>query len=162
MIRNGIGINLSENNNNLLQGYAYILAQPNDGSNGEHLFNEHRVFQQFITKQHYGRVYVQHRYRLEERFLPQNFDLRFRYFLAMNLPISKRTMTDKTIYLSVYNELFISATKDNAFDRVRLYGAIGYQFNPKVKIELGLMDQLYQETHRSQVQVTVFTNFSRN
>jgi hypothetical protein len=26
MIRNGVGINLSENNNNLLQGYAYILA----------------------------------------------------------------------------------------------------------------------------------------
>ena len=43
MIRNGVGFNLSENNNNLLQGYAYILAQPHDGTTGEHLFNAHRV-----------------------------------------------------------------------------------------------------------------------
>lgn len=157
MIRNGVGINLSENNNNLLQGYAYILAQPNDGMNGEHLFSEHRVYQQFMTKQHFGRLYLQHRYRIEERFLPNSFDLRFRYFLSANIALSNKELVDNTLYLSVYNELFISASKENAFDRNRIYGALGYQFNSKFKLELGMLDQVYQHTHRAQVQVTLFS-----
>jgi hypothetical protein len=108
MVRNGIGINLTENNNNLLQGYAYILAQPNDGLNGENLFSEHRVYQQFMTKQHFGRIYLQHRYRVEERFLPNAFDLRFRYFLAANIALSNKELIDKTIYLSLYNKEFFA------------------------------------------------------
>ena len=100
MIRNGVGFNLSENNNNLLQGYAYILAQPNDGTKGEHLFNEHRVYQQFLTIQHFGRVYLQHRYRIEERFLPENsFDLRFRYFLSANIALTHKELIERTMYL---------------------------------------------------------------
>lgn len=162
MIRNGVGFNLSENNNNLLQGYAYILAQPNDGTKGEHLFNEHRVYQQFLTKQHFGRVYLQHRYRIEERFLPENsFDLRFRYFLSANIALTHKELIERTMYLSLYNELFISASKTNAFDRNRIYGAVGYYFNSKYKLELGVLDQVYQNTHRAQVQVTFFSNLGK-
>ena len=161
MIRNGLGINLSENNNNLLQGYAYILAQPNDGTQNENLFSEHRVYQQFMTKQRFGRVYLQHRYRIEERFLPNTFDLRFRYFLSTNIALSNKELIDKTIYLSLYNELFISASQENAFDRNRIYGALGFNFNSKYKIEIGVLDQVFQNTHRTQVQLTFFSNFGR-
>lgn len=157
MIRNGLGINLSENNNNVLLGYAYILAQPNEGLSGEQLFSEHRLYQQFMTKQHYGRIYLQHRYRIEERFLHNSFDLRFRYFLSANIALSNKELVDNTLYLSVYNELFISASKENAFDRNRIYGALGYQFNSKFKLELGVLDQVYQNTHRTQIQVTLFS-----
>jgi hypothetical protein len=59
-----------------------------------------------MTKQHFGRLYLQHRYRIEERFLPNSFDLRFRYFLSANIALSNKELIDKTIYLSLYNELF--------------------------------------------------------
>ncbi|WP_299184227.1 DUF2490 domain-containing protein, partial [uncultured Chryseobacterium sp.] len=68
LIRTGIGYDLTENNNNILLGYGFILSQPY--INGEKTENiEHRIFQQYITKQKFGRFNLQHRYRLEERFL---------------------------------------------------------------------------------------------
>lgn len=157
MFRTGIGVNLTEKNNNLLIGYACVLASPSVLSSREDLTQEQRMFQQFITKQHFGRVYIQHRYRIEERFLPNSFDLRFRYFLSANIALSNKELVDNTLYLSVYNELFISASKENAFDRNRIYGGLGYQFNSKFKLELGMLDQVSQHTHRAQVQVTLFS-----
>ena len=70
LLRTGIGYNLTENNNNLLLGYGYILSQNYVGGSDEKVdVNEHRIFQQFITKQSIGIVKVQHRYRFEQRFV---------------------------------------------------------------------------------------------
>ena len=94
--------------------------------------NEHRIYQQFITKQKLGRVLVQHRYRIEERFLKDDFQMRFRYFLGINIPINKKTMEKNTVYLSTYNEVFINAVSP-LFDRNRLYGAIGYMIHKNIR-----------------------------
>jgi len=46
LLRTGIGYNLTENNNNLLVGYGYILSENYIGdSNDKVSVNEHRVFQ---------------------------------------------------------------------------------------------------------------------
>jgi hypothetical protein len=71
---------------------------------------EHRIFQQFITKQKFGRFNLQHRYRLEERFLEDDFRMRFRYMLGLNIPITQKEMLPKTLYASVYNEIFCIST----------------------------------------------------
>lgn len=106
LIRTGIGYDLTENNNNVLLGYGFILSQPY--VNGEKRENvEHRIFQQFITKQKFGRFNLQHRYRLEERFLEDDFRMRFRYMLGLNIPITQKEMLPKTLYASVYNEIFL-------------------------------------------------------
>ena len=76
LLRTGIGYNLTENNNNLLLGYAFIYAEPYIANTNEKgSTQEHRLYQQFITRQKFGRVFIQHRYRLEERFLV-DFELR--------------------------------------------------------------------------------------
>ncbi|MEZ5059868.1 MAG: DUF2490 domain-containing protein, partial [Saprospiraceae bacterium] len=62
LLRTGLGYNLSENNNNILLGYGYILSENYDGSE-KFSVEEHRIYQQFITKQAFGRVSFQHRYR---------------------------------------------------------------------------------------------------
>ena len=54
--------------------------------------------------------------------------MRFRYFLAANIPFGKKTMAPNTVYASAYNEIFINA-QNTYFDRNRLYNAIGYAFN---------------------------------
>ena len=50
LLRTGVGYNLTENNNNLLLGYGYILSENYIGDSDEKVtVNEHRIFQQFTT-----------------------------------------------------------------------------------------------------------------
>lgn len=158
LLRTGIGYNLTENNNNLLLGYGFIRSE-NYINDDKIDVNEHRIYQQFITKQEIGRVKVQHRYRLEQRWVDdQDFKMRFRYFLALNVPLNKKEMAAKTLYLSAYNELFIN-NKDNFFDRNRLYGGLGYKMNSNVRFELGYMNQFFGSANRDQLNLIAFVNF---
>ncbi|ANF52091.1 hypothetical protein A0O34_16900 [Chryseobacterium glaciei] len=160
LIRTGIGYDLTENNNNVLLGYGFILSQPY--VNGEKKENiEHRIFQQYITKQKFGRFYLQHRYRLEERFLQDDFRMRFRYMLGLNIPINNKEMLPKTFYGSVYNEIFLNLNSPT-FDRNRVYGALGYVINKNLRIEAGYMNQIQENKNRGQVQIGFYNNIPFN
>jgi len=159
LLRTGIGRNLSPGNNNLLLGYGYILSQNYlDGEPEKVNVEEHRIYQQFITKQSFGRFKMQHRYRFEQRFVEEDFRLRFRYFLALNVAITQPTVTDNTLYFSAYNELFINNERD-FFDRNRLYGGLGYRFNKTVRCEIGYMNQFLNNGNRDQLNLVTFVSF---
>ncbi|MGM8360499.1 DUF2490 domain-containing protein [Flavobacterium sp. ARAG 55.4] len=158
LLRTGIGYDLSENNNNLLLGYAYIHSEPYVAGTDDKLeTDEHRIFQQFITKQQFGRINIQHRYRIEERFVKDDFKLRLRYFISLNVPINKKVMEKNAVYASAYNEIFLN-TEQNQFDRNRLYGGIGYCFNKSIKVEAGIMSQMMTNNSRAQFQIMVFNS----
>jgi hypothetical protein len=158
LLRTGLGYNLTEGNNNILLGYGYILSQNYlELSDEKFDVNEHRIYQQFITKQSIGIVNLQHRYRFEQRFVEDDFKLRFRYFLAFNIPLNNEELVDNTTYLSVYNELFIN-TEANVFDRNRLYGGIGYKVNSNMRFELGYMNQFLGNNNRDQINIVSFIN----
>lgn len=162
LIRTGIGYDLTENNNNVLLGYGFILSQPY--VNGEKKENiEHRIFQQFITKQKFGRFNLQHRYRLEERFLEDDFRMRFRYMVGLTIPITQKEMLPKTLYASVYNEIFLHFDSP-VFDRNRVYGALGYVINKNMRIEAGYMNQIQENRNRGQIQIGFYNNipFTKN
>jgi hypothetical protein len=158
MLRAGIGWNLSENNNNLLLGYAFIHSEPYvQGTDFKRKIDEHRLFQQFITRQRFGRTYIQHRYRIEERFLPDDFRLRFRYFLSFNLPLNLNALDKGAWYLSAYNEIFLYAD-GTVFDRDRLYGALGYVIRKDLRLEAGWMSQIQERKSRGQFQLVLFNS----
>ena len=159
VIRTGIGYNLSESNNNLLVGYAYFHSSNylND-SDDKKASNEHRIFQQFITRQNFGRIFIQHRYRFEQRMLEPDFRLRFRYFLGINIPLNKKILEKKALYASLYNEIFLN-TKSPIFDRNRLYGALGYVFGKNIRLEAGYMAQSLESSNRNQCQIILLNNF---
>lgn len=160
LIRTGIGYDLTENNNNVLLGYGFILSQPY--VNGEKKENiEHRIFQQFITKQKFGRFNLQHRYRLEERFLQDDFRMRFRYMVGLNIPITHKEMLPKSLYASVYNEIFLNFDSP-VFDRNRVYGALGYVINKNMRIEAGYMNQIQENRNRGQIQIGFYNNIPFN
>jgi len=159
LIRTGIGYNLTENNNNFLIGYGYILSQNYiDGSDDKVDVNEHRIYQQFITRQKIGIIAVQHRYRFEQRFVEADFRMRLRYFLSLNIPLNKKEIIDKTVYLSTYNEIFLN-TEGNIYDRNRLYGGLGYRLSKTVRLEIGYMNQFLPNTNRDQINIISFINF---
>lgn len=159
LLRTGVGYNLTENNNNVLLGYGYIVSENYvDGTDEKTNINEHRIYQQFISKQNIGRLNLQHRYRFEQRFIEKDFKLRFRYFLAFNIPLNRKELMDKTLYLSAYNEIFLT-TKDKVFERNRLYGGLGYKLNNRLRFELGYMNQFLNDGRRDQINAIAFVNF---
>jgi hypothetical protein len=107
LLRTGVGYNLTENNNNVLLGYGYILSENYINNTDEKVsVKEHRIFQQFITKQILWKVKLSHLYRFEQRFVESDFKMRFRYFLGLNIPLQNKDKTKNSLYLSAYNEIF--------------------------------------------------------
>ncbi|MDC1431259.1 DUF2490 domain-containing protein [Bacteroidia bacterium] len=150
LLRTGLGYNLTPNNNNLLLGYGFIRSENYQNLDTKLVLNEHRIYQQFITKQSFGRVIFSHRYRLEERFVADDFKMRFRYFLATNVALNHKLLVPNTIYLSAYNEIFINA-KNQLFDRNRIYGGLGYKVSNNLKLEIGYMNQRFFLGNRDQI-----------
>ncbi len=159
LLRTGVGYNLTENNNNLLVGYGYILSENYVGDSDEKVsVNEHRIFQQFTTKHKVGKLKFSHRYRFEQRFVESDFKMRFRYFLNLQIPLSAKEKVDNTYYLSAYNEIFLN-TKSSIFDRNRLYGGLGYHLNSKIRFEAGYMNQFFETSGRDQFNIIAFVTF---
>ena len=157
LLRTGVGYNLTENNNNLLLGYAYVHTHNYDAEQNIKQSDEHRIFQQLITKQKFGRVSLNHRYRIEERFLEPKMEVRFRYQLGVNIPFNNTSLITNTWYANVYDEIFINAKKE-AYDRNRLYAGIGYVINEKLRAEVGFMNQSTSNVSRNQFQIGFYLN----
>ena len=158
LLRTGIGYNLTENNNNVLIGYGFINTQkyiPDSDQKQES--NEHRIFQQYIKKKNFGRFYFLNRFRMEQRFLTDDFQIRLRYFLSVNIPLNKKTLDKNAIYLSTYNEVFVN-TENKMFDRNRIYAALGFVINKNCKVEAGIMSQSLIQSNRNQFQIVIFNN----
>lgn len=158
LLRTGLGYNITEKSN-ILFGYGYILSENYIGDSDDKVsVNEHRIFQQFTTKQSIGKVSLSHRYRFEQRFVEDDFKLRLRYFLGINIPLQYKEDAKNPLYLSIYNEIFLN-TKSSVFDRNRVYGGLGYKFSKNLKLELGYMNQFFETSGRDQINVIAFVNF---
>lgn len=158
LLRTGLGYSFNENKNNILLGYGYILSENYFNEDDKISINEHRIFQQFTTKQSVGQVKLNHRYRFEQRFVESDFKLRFRYFLGINVPLQYKESGKNPLYFSAYNEIFLNS-KSSVFDRNRLYGGLGYKFSDAVKVELGYMNQFFENSGRDQLNIITFVNF---
>lgn len=157
LLRTGLGYRLSQDAD-VLGGYGFIRSENYAGDDEKMVVNEHRIYQQFIAKQKVRQLRLQHRYRFEQRFVEDDFRLRFRYFLGLAHPIWQSDSDDKQLYLSAYNELFIN-TEDTIFDRNRLYGGLGYRLNTTFRFELGYMNQFFSIGGRDQLNVVTFINW---
>ena len=138
-------------------GYAWVVSYPYGDQPIARVYDEHRLWEQFITKSKMGRVDLQHRYRLEQRWLEnwlkdsENEDYlsgflyrnRFRYRLMASISITKSEMADNTLLLSLYDEIFLGFGPNiakNILDQNRLYAAIGWRFNAKCSLQLGYLN----------------------
>ena len=157
LIRTGIGYDITDNSN-LLGGYGFIRSENYNADNTKNIVNEHRIFQQLITQQSLGKVRLQHRYRFEQRFIEDDFRLRFRYFLGINIPFWSSANSPQEFYLSIYDEIFLN-TEGQAFDRNRLYSGFGYKVSDKLRFELGYMNQFLNGGNRDQVNLIAFLNW---
>jgi len=161
LLRTAVTYNLGpDNNQQISQGYAYVRSEPYiAGTELKRVTEEHRVYQQLILKQRFGRFYLTHRYRLEERFLSDDFRVRFRYFASGNFCLNKKNLEGGTFFLTAYNEIFLHADKP-VFDRNRLYAGVGYGISKSLRLEGGNMWQIQESVSRPQFQMILWHNFN--
>ena len=133
-------------------GMAHLQHHKNGFIQGEY-----RPFQQLILYNNFSGVKLDHRYRLEQRWIQRisedgqedgyAFNYRIRYKLAVGVPLKlkgKETRwslyADNEIMVNFGEEVFI-----NLFDQNRFSFGIGYQVNKDIKLQLGYMNIFAQK-----------------
>lgn len=166
LLRSGITYRPKNTNVKLTLGYGNITS----GTFGDSAatVKENRIYQEAIFPFQLGkRLYTNHRFRYEQRYVEnQDFRTRYRYNFFLNIPINKAVMEDKTLYFSVYNELFINGERNigngttvEIFDRNRRYYALGYQLKKGMKVQFGTMRQTTNAWAKNQLQLSFHHNF---
>lgn len=143
-------------------GYGWIETFPYGKQPVLKEFTEHRIWQQFNQKYKVETTFrnfeIQHRYRVEQRFL-DTYSLnnaneiiqgntvlrhRVRYRLMFLLPINKKALEKNTLFLNVNNEIFVGFGKGiakNVFDQNRFNAALGWKFSSTFMLQLGYLNQ---------------------
>ena len=120
--------------------------------------SENRVWQQVLLRNNFGRFFLEHRYRLEQRWIKSNNSERYldraRYLMRVSIPVTSKEIEKNSLFLSFYDEVFIHFTS-TPFDRNRLYGAIAYQLAPNANVQLGYLAQTVNNTTKSYLQTAV-------
>jgi hypothetical protein len=140
------GLNYSFSRNTLFTlGYAFTKNYPYGEFPVRRSFPEHRVYQQLLVRQRLSGVRIQHRARLEQRFIkypdPQprswTYQNRFRYLLRAELPLNRNW------YIPIYDEILIGIPPNygaRPFDQNRLFAGIGRSVG-KVNVDVGYLNQ---------------------
>lgn len=141
----------------VILGYAYIANYPfDDYWLQEPVVSENRIWQQLSLKNKIGCFHIEHRYRLEQRWLEMSNSTRYRdrarYLMRVIAPLNNKNIERNTWFVHFYNELFIHFSRE-AFDRNRLYGSFGYQLSEKTNIQAGYLAQTVNMTTKSYIQL---------
>lgn len=129
---------------------------------------ESRVYQEALYPVKFGnRIYTNHRFRYEQRFVDgQNFRTRYRYNFFLNVALNKKEMEKGTLYLALYNELFVNGQRNigddkqvELFDRNRFYSGLGFVVSKGLKVQLAYMNQSTDNWRKNQFQVSLHQKF---
>lgn len=140
----GLSYDLDRNFTLMLAGGRYATSDYKALKDGP-LNVEKRFWQQVVMSQYTHRLKLEHRYRVEERWFgyrddSTDFRMRLRYRLNAFLPLNKPTITNQTLFLSFFDEIFLNP-KGPVFERNRVYAGVGYQVNAHVTAQAGWINQ---------------------
>ena len=151
-------------------GYTYFASWDNNKS--PHTFDpENRIFEQYILELELGRLMLNNRFRLEQRFIQKTgenvFAQRFRHQVQAKFRLNSDIAFKKGWYLKLQNEIFLNIqnkenTNNNFFDQNRPYIALGYRFTKKIETEIGYYHryQLQEDSRKNDpvIQLMVITD----
>ncbi len=151
-------------------GYTYFATW--DHNESPRTFEpENRIFEQYTLELEFGRLKLNNRFRLEQRFIQKTdenvFAQRFRHQVQAKFRLNADTAFKKGWYLNLQNEIFLNIQNkeklnNNFFDQNRPYAGIGYRFTKKIETELGYYHryQLEKDSRKREpiVQLMFITN----
>ena len=162
LLRGGLTYQGKDSNIKFTLGYGNITTGVYGDSSDTS--SESRIYQEALYPVKFGkRFYTNHRFRYEQRFVDgQDFRTRYRYGLFLNIPLNKIVIEPKTLYLSLYDEIFINGQRKIGdgktvpfFGLNRLYGALGYIFRKGLKMQFGMMRQTTNSFGKNQLQLSL-------
>ncbi len=165
LIRGGVTYVPKSTNIKFTLGYGNITT--GEFGSGTSTVSESRIYQEALFPTKIGeRFYLKHRFRYEQRMVEgQDLRTRYRYNLFVNVPLNSKSLEAKTIYLALYNEIFINGERETGtgqveiFDRNRAYAALGYALKNNLKVQLGWMKQTTDNWSKNQLQVSLHHSF---
>jgi long-subunit fatty acid transport protein len=142
---------------NVHAGYGFVktFAYGDYPIAADGAFPEHRIYEQITFKQPIVTWTIQHRFRLEQRWLAKLSSTqatqwvylnRIRYQFRAQKPLL--TKAKNQVFAAVANEVFIGAGKQlgtNIFDQNRFSVLLGYSASKKINFELGYLYQILQQ-----------------
>ena len=161
LLRTGVTYRPASNDITFTAGYAFI--QTGDFGESRESVNESRLYQEALFPQKLGnRFYLTHRWRFEQRWVDdQDMRTRIRYNLFVNVALNKQVIEKGTLYLALYNEIFVNgqtAIGDGRsvqlFDRNRFYTGLGYGVSKPLRLQVGWMEQTTAAWSKGQVQIS--------
>jgi len=153
----------------ITQGYSYYFNYaygdyPNRFQNWEH-----HLYQQVQLTQPIGRVGMQHRFRMEERFIARlvptpndpaqgefdsyTYQSRFRYRLWLTVPLGHEKVAPGVFSAQFYDEVFLNFGDSQRLDFIqqnRISALLGYQVNKPVSVLIGYLYQTLQRPSAAQ------------
>ncbi|MCW3125603.1 MAG: hypothetical protein JWO03_1261 [Bacteroidetes bacterium] len=151
-------------------GYGYFLNYVYGGLPAAVQQNEHRLWQQIVYKTDIKRVHLNLRFRAEEDWREHKvknkeglyhiqdytFKPRLRPRFLLNIALNRPTMdTDKVIYLSMWQEMYIAVGPKVTYhlpEENRAYIGLGYKPVKWVQVTLGYMHQLIIRSNGTQAE----------
>ena len=133
----GISYDLDNSFTALLGTGRYVT---DDNPENLKVATEFRLWEQMTVNQFLDRIKLEHRYRIEQRWVNGLYRNRFRYRLNMFVPLNNTKIVAKTFFISIYDEVFLNNAAPN-FERNRFSAALGYQFNKSINVQAGWLNQ---------------------
>ncbi|MBD1393087.1 DUF2490 domain-containing protein [Mucilaginibacter glaciei] len=157
-------------------GYAYVTLNGRTASGDKTFRPESRIWQQFTINTKFGsNNTLQHRFRLEQRFLGNTtntnnhyFAQRLRYFARAIVPFKHGQAFIKGPFAALQDEIFVNVqnkekVNNHFFDQNRAYAALGYRIRKEVDVEAGYLNQYTKSatayTINHVIQVAFYTRF---
>ena len=155
-------------------GLGYVRADTwgFDASFGARKRGEDRFYQELRKTHPFGRLTLQHRVRIEQRWFRENgrstMGNRGRYFIGATLPVTGRKIVPGSTFLRATNEIFLNYASDavrtypdraDVFDQNRLYLGVGRQFTKDSNLQVGLLWQARTEYDFFRIVITYTHNF---
>ena len=139
----GVGYNFPKTLSVMLAMGHYSTFQA-DGDFKDPHTDEFRIFEQFGLTNDIGRVKIEHRYRIEQRFLSTGeYRNRFRYRINAIVPLNNSEIKNKTFYTSLFDEIFVT-NEGPYFEQNRIFLGLGYQFNSTLNVLVGYINRFDQ------------------
>jgi len=136
-------------------GYVRVDTWPYT-EGGLRKFYENRIYEEFLIRTNWGNAKVNHRFRLEQRWITtpeygRAYSNRARYMLQYTHPLNRDTIEPGTYFVKVFDEVFVDFDAgdywfnlegaDAGLNQNRLYVGAGRQLTALSNIRLGLMWQ---------------------
>ncbi|WP_158827043.1 DUF2490 domain-containing protein [Mucilaginibacter lacusdianchii] len=138
-VKAGVSYNFDNNSSALLGTGRYTTYGYDELDEGPQV-TETRLWEQFNLTQYISRIKLDHRYRVEQRWLSTGYRNRFRYRLTATVPFNYPKMQKGAVFFSGFGEAFLT-NKEPHFERSRFAGSLGYQFTKAFNLQAGIINQ---------------------